>query len=405
MTPTAGPDQLRTSGTAKTGRSNPQQWSDATLRGLPVGIVALNTHGEIESINPAALEVFDLNRENIITCRDVDAGHETATVFLETIPEEEQSRWNSLINLVLSTQLPVSEARYYHRSKFLEKILSLMIAPLSSAAEGGPNGVVIAVEDVTEKVTTEQYVILSEKLVARGETAAMVAHELNNHLSVIANNAELLSMNAEKGHLDKVRFNCKSIIESVFKIKRFAEDLQDHGRPATEIISYDIRHLIDDLLFSLRQKPRFRSVHFTIDLPEQVPYVEMDVGQIQQVLMNLLDNASDALEERAAALSEQGRTFKRRIGITAEHDTERDFVTVRISDNGAGMTPEILGKIFTLHFTTKRGGRGLGLYNCRKIIKHHGGDLSAESTPNQGATIALSIPRLQTKPAADSRKK
>ena len=366
--------------------------SEAVLRSCPVGIVVLNSRGEMVSINPVGLETFDLDRDRIHTTME---GHD-ATIFLETMPEEEQIRWGNLINLVLTTGMDVSESRYYHRSKYIEKILSLKIAPVRLNPDEGA-GVVIVVEDVTEKVTTEQYVIMSEKLVARGEMAALVGHELNNYLSVIANNAELLSMNVGRGQLDKVKFNCKSIIDNVFKIKLFSESLRDSGKPEPEYISYDIRHLIDDLLFSLRAQSRFRLVHFTIDLSEQIPYVEMDVGQIQQVLLNVLANCSDALEERAGHLMEQGREFKREIKISAEYDKGLELVTVKISDNGVGMSAEVLEKIFTLHFTTKRGGRGLGLYNCRLIMNQHGGDMAAESSESKGTTLTLTMPRFQKK--------
>lgn len=366
----------------------------ASFRGSPVGIVVLNGQGEIQSINPAALEVFDLDRDRIVTTSDEGK----PTRFLDILPEDQQSRWDALIRLATGGDTPLSESRFHHRSRYLEKVLSLKIAPCQDE-RGGP-GVIITTEDVTEKVTTEQYVILSEKLVARGEMAALVVHELNNYLSVIANTAELLSMHVERNQLDKVKFNTKSIIDNVFKIKSFAAGLMQHAKPEPEFISYDIRHLIDDLLFSLRTQPRFRQVHFTIDLSEYIPYVEMDVGQIQQVLLNLLQNASDSLELRAARLAEQGREFKREIGIAASYDEDFEIVTVEVSDNGVGMTPDVLGKIFSLHFTTKKGGHGLGLYNCRLIVNQHGGELQAESQPNMGATMVITLPRFQSKPAS-----
>ena len=369
-----------------------QQYADSVVANSPIGIVVVNTQGQILTINPAALEIFDLDKDKIHDMRSGD----NATVFLDTLTDEEQPRWQSLIHMVLTTGQEVSEPRFYHHTKYMEKVLSLKVSPLADLPDGG-RGLIMAIEDVTEKVTMEQYVILSEKLVARGEMAASVAHELNNYLSIISNNAELLAINVDRSNFEKVKFNAKSITENIFKIKRFVDNLMDFSKPEPEYIAYDIRHLIDDLLFSLRIQPRFKLVHFTIDLPETIPTVEMDVGQIQQVLLNLLNNASDAIEERVASQKTDAQDFERRIEIRATYDDVGERIEISIADNGTGITKESMAKVFNLHFTTKRGGHGLGLYNCKTIAEQHGGDLTVTSKVDEGTTFTLTLPRFQKK--------
>jgi signal transduction histidine kinase len=239
----------------------------------------------------------------------------------------------------------------------VEKALSVKISLLPDQVNGA-DGVIMTVEDITEKVLMEKYVILSEKLVAKGEMAAAVAHELNNYLAIASNNAELMTLNLERGKHEKAAFNSKSVSENIQKIKRFVDNLMDFSKPESEFISYDIKHLIEDLLFSLRIQPRFKRVHFTIDLSHKIPNLEIDVGLIQQVLMNLLNNAADAIEEQAVALEGKSGEFKREIIITARYDHERDEATIEITDNGIGMSDETLARIFTMHFTTKKGGHG-----------------------------------------------
>jgi signal transduction histidine kinase len=369
-----------------------KRYFDSVIGRMPVGVAVLGARGQILTINSAALEIFDLDREKIRTADDDGE----LTRFLDTLPDDEQRRWQTLINSVLSTGNEISEPRFYLRSRYLEKTLSLKMVSTPNLPGCG-DGIIIVVEDVTEKVTAEQYIILSEKLVARGEMAASVGHALNNYLSVIANNAELMSLNVGKQKYDKVQFNCRSIVDNVFKIKQFVESLADHSKPEPEYISYDIRHLIDDLLFSLRMRPRFKVVHFTIDLSDRIPYLEIDVGQIQQVLMNLLDNASDAIEERAAGDTTDAAAFKRSITITASYDKKTDLASMSVTDNGIGMSADTMGRVFTLHFTTKRGGHGLGLYNCRLIAQQHGGELRVTSSLGEGSTFTLTLPRLQRK--------
>lgn len=374
-----------------------KRYHESVVTHTPLGIVVLNAEGLIATINPVALEIMDLNRDSIVLLGDI----QKATSFVDRLPVGEQPRWRKMVNTALTTRQEYSDPRYFHNTGYLEKVLSIKISPIAELPDG-TQGVTMTIEDVTEKVLMEKYVILSEKLVARGEMAASVAHELNNYLSIISNNAELLSLNIDREKFDKAKFNSKSITENVFKIKRFVDSLMDFSKPEPEYISYDTRHLIDDLLFSLRIQPRFKLIHFTVDLGTDIPNVEMDVGQIQQVLMNLLNNGADAIEEKALQAQTEGREFKRQVGITAMFAREENSVIIEVSDNGLGMSPETLGKIFNLHFTTKKSGHGLGLYNCKKIVEQHGGQLHVSSKAGEGTIFSLVLPLQQPKRRAQN---
>jgi nitrogen fixation/metabolism regulation signal transduction histidine kinase len=374
-----------------------KRYHESVVTNTPLGIVVLNAEGQIATINPIALEIMDLNRDSIVLVGDI----QKATSFVDRLPVSEQPRWRKMVNTALTTRQEFSDPRYFHNTGYLEKVLSIKISPIAELPDG-TQGVTMTIEDVTEKVLMEKYVILSEKLVARGEMAASVAHELNNYLSIISNNAELLALNIDREKFDKAKFNSKSITENVFKIKRFVDSLMDFSKPEPEYISYDTRHLIDDLLFSLRIQPRFKLIHFTVDLGTDIPNVEMDVGQIQQVLMNLLNNGADAIEEKALQFQTDGREFKRQIGLTAMFSREENSVIIEVSDNGLGMSPETLGKIFNLHFTTKKSGHGLGLYNCKKIVEQHGGKLHVSSKAGEGTIFSLVLPLQQPKRRAQN---
>ncbi len=368
---------------------NLQRYNESVIAKAPVGTIVIDAEGRIATINTVALEIFDFNREKIVLLGESG----DATRFVDLLLDTEVPRWQHMINTALTTHEDFSDSRYFHNTGYLEKVLSAKISPITQLPHGG-DGVIMAVEDITEKVIMEKYVILSEKLVAKGEMAASIAHELNNYLAIASNNAELMALNIDRGKLDKVKFNAKAITENVFKIKRFVDSLMDFSKPESEFISYDIKHLIEDLLFSLRVQPRFKRTHFTIDLDPSIPNLEIDVGQIQQVLMNLLNNAADAIEERTVKEG-TGPQFKREISIRAEYDQDLERVKVTINDNGIGMTPETLNKIFSLHFTTKKGGHGLGLSNCRKIVDQHHGELLVTSTPGQGTEFRMILPRFQ----------
>ncbi len=377
---------------------NLQRYNESVIAKAPMGTVVLDADGRITTINAAALEIFDFNREKIALVGEGPA----PTRFLDLLQESEVPRWQHMIGTALATQEDFSDSRYFHNTGYLEKALSTKISPISQLPHG-KDGVIMAVEDITEKVIMEKYVILSEKLVAKGEMAASIAHELNNYLAIASNNAELMALNIDREKYDKVKFNAKAITENVFKIKRFVDSLMDFSKPESEFISYDVKHLIEDLLFSLRVQPRFKRTHFTIDLDPRIPNLEMDVGQIQQVLMNLLNNAADAIEERVVR-ENRGTDFKREITIRAAYEQERERILVSVADNGTGMSDETRNKIFTLHFTTKKGGHGLGLSNCRKIVQAHNGDLLVESTPGEGTEFKVILPRFQPEKRKSDKK-
>lgn len=368
-----------------------KKYNESVINLSPIGMVVVDDHCNVATINTTALEILEINVDAVTALGD----DEPLTPFLELLQPEERARWRNMVDTALRTNQDFSDPRYFHNTGYVEKVLSIKISPTSALSDGG-TGLIITIEDITEKVLMEKYVILSEKLAAKGEMAASVAHELNNYLAIAATNAELMGMNLDRDKFEKARFNAKSIIDNIFKIKRFVDNLMAFAQPEPEYISYDIKHLIEDMLFSIRVQPRLKRIHFTIDLGGTIPNLDMDVGQIQQVLMNLLNNAADAIEERSITEQEADRDFKREISIIAGYDERAEVVTIAVTDNGCGMTPEILSKLFTPHFTTKKGGHGLGLSNCQKMAENHHGKLTAKSTLGEGSTFTLTLPYKQT---------
>ncbi|MCK4461185.1 MAG: GAF domain-containing protein [candidate division Zixibacteria bacterium] len=370
-----------------------KKYNESVISKSPIGMVVIAERGRVVTINSSALEILEVN---VDTVRMLGDG-EPPTMFLDLVPSDQQGSWQSMINTALVTAEGFSDPRYFHNTGYVEKVLSIKISSISALPQGD-NGLIITIEDITEKVVMEKYVILSEKLAAKGEMAASIAHELNNYLAIASTNAELMGMNLDREKYDKARFNAKSIVENVFKIKRFVDNLMDFSKPEPEYISYDVKHLIEDLLFTMRVQPRFKRMHFTIDLGHNIPNLEMDVGQIQQVLMNLLNNAADAIEERAIKKQDGGKDFRREISIVADYNDRTERISIEISDNGTGMSEQTIAKIFTPHFTTKKGGHGLGLSNCKRIIESHKGELTVKSSAAGGTTFAVILPRLRTTP-------
>jgi signal transduction histidine kinase len=134
-----------------------------------------------------------------------------------------------------------------------------------------------------------------------------------------------------------------------------------------------------------------------MDLDETLPNIEIDVAQIQQLLVNILNNAVESTEEKALLNKVDDNTYQKNISIKTEYNQSLKNVTIEITDNGCGMDDQTLGKIFNLHFTTKKNGHGLGLYNSQRIVKQHRGQISADSVLNESTTIYITLPRFQKK--------
>ncbi len=368
-----------------------KKFNERVVNNSPVGIVVIDSSYNLISINDAALATMEKNKDDIT----LYTPQVEATVFFDMIPPGEIYKWRQMIDSALSSCQPFEDSRYFHNTGYEEKVLSIKISPTSNLPYGG-DGLILTIEDITEKVIMEKYVIISEKLVARGEMAASIGHELNNYLTIIANNAELLAMNIEKDQADKARHNSRQIIENIVKMKRFTDGLMDFSKLETEVISYDVNLLIEDLLFSIKTQRQFKNIMFSIDLASDIPHIQIDVGQIQQVLMNLLNNAADATSERMEQSKKDGdKDYVRKITIGSSFDPADNKAIIIVADNGCGISEEGLKKIFQPHFTTKKSGHGLGLANCKKIIENHQGKISITSQSGQGTTFSVTLPREQ----------
>ncbi len=355
-----------------------KQYNEDIIAQSPVGIIVIDSEYNLMTVNDASLAIFQVNKNQI----SLEGENDKTSRLFDLLPEAQYASWQNMIETVFASSSDFHEDRYFHNTGYDEKVLSIKISATNSLP-GSKNGVILVVEDITEKVILEKYVILSEKLVAKGEMAASIGHELNNYLTIISNNAELMDINIKRDQMDKARENSRQVIENIGRIKRFTDGLMDFSKMETEMVSYDIKHLVENLLFSIKTQRKFKGVTIDQSFDSDLSEVYIDVGQIQQVLLNLLNNAVDAMQGRPEP----------HIGIACRFDHERQLMEIRVSDNGQGMSPTVQEKIFQSHFTTKADGHGLGLANSRKIIINHGGEISVQSAVGQGTTFTILLPQ------------
>ncbi len=238
--------------------------------------------------------------------------------------------------------------------------------------------------------TTQQQLVQSEKLSAVGEFVAGVAHELNNPLAAVMGFSELLrntnTDEKQKRHLDlifKSSQRCQKIVQSLLS---FARRHQPERKPVS------VNLLIEDVLEIVAYQLRSSNVQVTCRLASNLPLVMADGHQVQQVLLNLLNNARQAIEAHQAG---------GQIIITTQ--TRGEIICIGVQDNGPGIPPENIQRIFDPFFTTKEVGKGtgLGLSLCYGLIKEHGGNITVTSQPGAGATFTIELPATAGTSAAD----
>ena len=226
---------------------------------------------------------------------------------------------------------------------------------------------------------TERELLHKEKLASMGQLAAGVAHELNNPLSTILLYSDVMYKDAPEG--DPRREDLKMIIDEAYRCKVIVADLLNFARHQ-EVLAQDtdLGRLVDEVITKVAHRSRFEKIEIAREFSPDLPTIQADPAQLQQVFINLLNNAADAMQGGTITVS--GRQL------------DAGAVEVRVADTGTGIAPENMDKLFTPFFTTKPVGKGtgLGLSIVYGIIKMHRGQIHVESQPGKGTTIVISLP-------------
>jgi signal transduction histidine kinase/CheY-like chemotaxis protein len=230
----------------------------------------------------------------------------------------------------------------------------------------------------------QEQIIGMEKMATQGRISAEIGHELNNYLTVILGNFQILNMKINQGESTPLNKHLDTISANLEKIKRFAEGLLDFSNLKVEKTECDLNDLIEKTISFIKPQNIFKNISLVTQLEPGLPRLVMDSGQIQQVLYNLLNNAADAMGKRKG----EGGI----ITIGTKYNPQEKSVDIWIQDQGKGISEEELRKLFTRGFTTKASGHGIGLSICKNIIDLHRGIIRVESRLNEGSTFRIKLP-------------
>ena len=292
------------------------------------------------------------------------------------------------------------------------KIFEISIFPYYSPEEAFKGSVAIMM-DVTEKKENEMRLMMSERLVALGEMASGIAHEINNPLGTIAACTEALLGRMEKEKIGSILFEnylriiqdeinrCKNITNSMLSfVKKRDGGKQDVG----------INEVVDKTLEMVNFEGRLKDVVILRNYQEEIPVIHNNEGDLRQAFLSIIANAVDAMEGKGTLTIETGTipsppTLEKSVRLETEggspHGVENPdpqgkggCVFIKISDTGPGIPPHLINRIFDPFFTTKskKGGTGLGLSIAHKIIEENNGKIDVISEEGRGTTFTITLP-------------
>ncbi|MFZ5517517.1 MAG: PAS domain S-box protein [Candidatus Zhuqueibacterota bacterium] len=339
---------------------------ETVIKSTSDGIILLDNNLKITLINPAALKILhcfyrDTKAKSILK----DLGDISVGDILTTIKQNNLSS--------ISREIKISNGIMRFFNVVFSSVKNIKAEVI---------GLVVNIHEISEIRNAQEQLIHSSKLASLGQLAAGVAHELNNPLTYMLGYAELLHSNQED---PEVKLKLSKILDGGRRVKGIIEDMLEfsHNQTQNQELS-DINKTIEKTLTLMGRRLSNHNIHLIKSFDKRLSLVYCNKGELQQVFLNLIQNAFDEL-------------VRSKVGDKIEIVTEqisRQNIRLKFIDNGPGMSEEIQQRIFEPFFTTKAPGEGtgLGLSISYKIIKKHDGAITVKSSVGKGTTFIIELP-------------
>ncbi len=359
-----------------------------TLRSIGDGVITTDVNGRIALINKMAEDLTGWQNEEA-------AGQPLGKVF-NIINTKTGEPCESPVHEVTATGRIAGHAN--HRALLAKDGSKRSIADSGAPIkdkEGRIIGIVVVFRDITDQLRMEQELAKVEKLKSIGVLAGGIAHDFNNILAAVLGNLDLAALD------DSLNETTKELLIKAEKASLRAKNLTQQlltfsrgGEPVTEVSS--LENIIKDSAgFVLHG----HKVNCRFDIPEDLWLVDVDKGQISQVIQNIVLNAGHAMPDGGTiAISCANTVLETGLGLPLP---QGKYVTLCIKDTGTGIPGDVIGNIFDPYFSTKAEGSGLGLAITHSIIAKHGGHIFADSEPGAGTTFTIYLPRSVQKKKPD----
>lgn len=319
-------------------------------------------------INKPTADAFGLNESEVMDKKAEDV-LPLATAKMINIHDQEVIRVDAARNYEEVFQIDGRD-RHFLTTRF----------PLHDY-KGDIVGVCTITRDVTERKQLQEQLVQSAKLVAVGQLAAGVAHEINNPLTGILAYAEDILDEFEEG--EPLHADMKVIIRETLRCREIVRNLLDFGRQdAPKLENVNLNDVMDKALVLVERLPRFKDIAVKKEKADSLPMVRADPRQLQQVVLNFMLNAVDAMDEKGDVI------------LTTEYDRRHDKCVISVEDTGPGIPENLIDKVFEPFFSSK-GTSGLGLALSWGIVERHRGVIEVDIAESGGAIFRVILPRLE----------
>ncbi|MGD9366714.1 MAG: PAS domain S-box protein [Desulfobacteraceae bacterium] len=348
-----------------------------------------NDPNPIFIIDPASLEIIDIN-ERARECYGYSRKDIRGMPFLRLGEPDDREVEYGFKHLPLGQSILLAKRRHFRKNG-----RSFYVNISVSHARYGEGEVLIATTtDVTESIEKETQLIQASKMTTLGLMAAGMAHEINQPLNVIQIYADFFLKMLKKGQAipnEDLKRMANDIIGNVDRATGIIKHVRHFARQSEVVASkVNINAPIEDVFKVLGHQIKAHQIELDLKLDPDIPYIMADHNRLEQVFINLVTNAIDAMDEKAEQPEHAGMSKVLQINTYSEGTT----VAAAVKDNGVGMRKAVKNKLFEPFFTTKKIGKGtgLGVSISYGIIKDYNGTIDIDSEAGQGTTFTLSFP-------------
>ncbi|HXK02200.1 MAG TPA: ATP-binding protein [Verrucomicrobiae bacterium] len=346
------------------------RFTEAILESIPTGVLSIGADGSIQRVNPALSKIFPAEQvARAMRLEDLFSRDDTAE--LKYLMKRARRTGAASRTLELRT-----ESRMLH--------LSVTVAALESKLT---SGFVVVLEDTSE-------LLRAQKAAAWHEVARRVAHEIKNPLTPIALSAERMSRQLDKVELPMgvariVRECAATISKSVESVKTLVDEFSRFARfPSAQLVRSDLNAVVREALGVF--EGRLDGIMIRTSFAPGLPPVNLDRGQFQRAVVNLVDNAAEAMQD----------SLVKSLYVATQPGTA-ETVELVVADSGCGVSPDEKEKLFLPYFSTKNRGTGLGLAIVSHIVSEHRGHIRVEDNQPVGARFTVELPALVESEAAE----
>ncbi|HET7910288.1 MAG TPA: ATP-binding protein [Nitrospira sp.] len=330
---------------------------------IAAGLLSIDRNGMVTNFNPSGERILGISAGRMQGRPANEAFKDFGLTLFQTIYD--RMLQDQRDDLTLDGTVEVD-------GKFLTVALH---ASRMKDEQGQDLGVVLVFEDLTE-------LLKAQKVAAWQEVARRVAHEIKNPLTPIQLSAQRMRKKFQEKAPDFDRVFDEStnvIVNEVASLKHMVDEFSKFARlPAPQLALHSLHDVINEVVALYRGA--HKDLELIVSLDEDLPRLKFDWEQIKRVLVNLLDNAIQAMSRKG------------RVWVTTQYDTKRRRAVVSIADEGTGIAPEDQEKLFVPYFTRKKTGTGLGLAIVRRIITDHEGQITAGNNQPRGALFTFELP-------------